>query len=160
MKIQCDHLNDNYCLISTNLANLPVVTCEAACIACSGLTKARTVNTVTIGQAISQRIKLGMPVEDLKTQLIKIINKGPGTELKKLIPLLFKFKGCNCKNYATKMDRWGIEGCLVKFDLIVEHLVNQSKKSMALRLFPTVLAKQVAAALVSKAIENAKRNTK
>ena len=87
-------------------------------------------------------------------------DSGPGTELKKLIPLLLEFKGCKCKNYAIKMNRWGVEGCVTKFDLIVEHLVDQSKKRMALRLFPAALAKQVAAALVSKAIENAKRNAK
>lgn len=50
-----------------------------------------------------------------------------GTHLKKRIDGLIKIKtgkGCGCNNLANDMDNWGIDGCLQRKDLIVDHLVN------------------------------------
>lgn len=52
---------------------------------------------------------------------------GPGTELEQIIPSIFKSKTCSCRNYARRMDRWGVEGCEQRFDEIVSHLCSQAK---------------------------------
>ena len=36
--------------------------------------------------------------------------EGPGTELKKMIPDWMEKPGCDCRNFAKKMNIWGING--------------------------------------------------
>lgn len=64
--------------------------------------------------------------------------QGPGTELLKIIPELFKSNACGCYAYARKMDEWGVSGCEERFDEIVEHLLTQAAKLPLLGTFPTV----------------------
>ena len=156
--IQCHHLESNYCQIATKLASLPVVTCEAACTACGKQAKARSVNTVTIGQAFAARKKAGLSGDDLKSQLIQIINNGPGTELERLVPKFFQSKKCNCKKFAAKMNLWGVEGCLAKRERIINHLIKQSKKLWILSAVPTIITRAAANSLFDKAIEISRKN--
>jgi len=80
---------------------------------------------------------------------------GPGTELEKLIPLFFASDLCKCKSYARKMDRWGVEGCLERYDEIVDHLTKQAAKIRIVNLFGPV-NRLVAQRWVTQAIDNAR----
>ena len=85
---------------------------------------------------------------------------GPGTELKKLIPKLLKFSGCNCNDYARQMDRWGVKGCQIRRASIVAHLMKQSRKLHGIGKLPASLRDWQAKQWVDKAIERAKNNAK
>ena len=80
---------------------------------------------------------------------------GPGTELEKLIPKFFADGGCECKSYARKMDRWGVDGCEERFDEIVSHLVKQAAKVRIVNLFGPV-NRMVAQRWVTRAIDNSR----
>ena len=82
---------------------------------------------------------------------------GVGTELKKLIPNVFSFKGCKCNNKARKYDSWGVAGCERRRAMIVAELMAQAKRNKMTRAAPTVLTKVVAERLVDTAIKRAKR---
>jgi len=80
----------------------------------------------------------------------------PGSALESLIPewvVQFK-KGCGCKDFSKKMDRWGTEGCESRKNTIVSHLMSQSDLLIPVfRGIPTALRKAAATRLVNKAIE-------
>lgn len=80
---------------------------------------------------------------------------GPGTELSKLIPEIFSSSSCNCKKYAAKMDRWGVEGCEARFERIVKRLVIRSRRKAFIKYFPRINA-VILRELLRKAIDNAK----
>ena len=77
---------------------------------------------------------------------------GPGAELIKIIPDYFKSDGCQCKDYAKKMDRWRVRGCEIRFDEITDHLVEQAKKY----LLPEFASRPVLRRSLAKAIRRAK----
>ena len=84
---------------------------------------------------------------------------GVGTELSKLIPdWALQFKGgCECKDMAAKMDKWGPDGCYQRRDHIVAHLMAQSDHLIpAFKLVPPAVKKIVAGKLLKKAIRNAR----
>ena len=84
-----------------------------------------------------------------------------GTELSKLIPdWAVQFKdGCGCKDMVRHMDKWGIDGCIEKKDLIVAHLLSQSDRLIpALKILPESVKKMGALKLLKRAIINAKAN--
>ncbi len=86
---------------------------------------------------------------------------GVGTELSKLIPKwATQFDGaCGCKDFAKKMDSWGVSGCEARKDSIVAHLLSQSDHLIpAFKLVPEAIKKVVAERLLRKAITNAKEN--
>ena len=62
-----------------------------------------------------------------------------GTELSKLIPEWAKVnsKKCKCKDFAAKMDKWGVEGCIARKDQIIAHLIAQDEHLIpVLRMIP------------------------
>jgi len=66
--------------------------------------------------------------------------------------------GCRCKDFAAKMDKWGIKGCQRRRDVIVSHLLSQSDHLIpAIGLVPDAVKKIVAERLLRKAIANAKQ---
>ena len=90
-----------------------------------------------------------------------------GTELSKIIPrwAVNNKKGCSCKDWAKKMDKWGIEGCEARRGPIVQHLVNQSDKLIpafraASGLLPVALKRKAAEKLLNLAIKNARKTEK
>ena len=84
----------------------------------------------------------------------------PGSALESLIPdwvVQFK-KGCGCKDYSKKMDRWGTEGCLAREKEIVGHLMGQSDKLIPIfRSIPKSLREAAAKKLLAKAIEMSRK---
>lgn len=55
------------------------------------------------------------------------VSHGPGSELAKIIPSIFKRKNCGCSDYAAKMDAWGVAGCIDRRDQIIQRLVTKSR---------------------------------
>ena len=85
---------------------------------------------------------------------------GPGTALANMIPdWAVQFKdGCGCKDMQKKMDKWGVEGCQQRFDLIVKHLMTQSDKLIpAFTIVPAPARKVVATQMLKYAIRVASR---
>jgi len=80
----------------------------------------------------------------------------PGSALESLIPkwaVQFE-KGCKCKDFRDKMDKWQTAGCEARRDTIVSHLMSQSDLLIPIfRGIPTALRKAAATRLVNKAIE-------
>lgn len=78
-------------------------------------------------------------------------NGRPGDELKRLIPKQLKSHGCGCEGYAQQMNLWGVEGCLARFDEIVDHLVAKAKE----KGIPQLVSRPIAKRWVRQAIESA-----
>jgi hypothetical protein len=81
---------------------------------------------------------------------------GPGTELSEIIPAIFKGDQCDCKSYASKMDRWGVDGCEHRFEAIVGHLVKQASKIPIICMFSPV-NEIIARRWLRQAIDNCKQ---
>ena len=75
----------------------------------------------------------------------------PGRELEKLIPNVFKSKGCGCGSYARKMDNWGVDGCRQNLEAIAGRLVSEAAKLKV----PKFASVPVAKYWINKAIDNA-----
>jgi len=85
---------------------------------------------------------------------------GPGTELTKLIPRwAVQFEGkCDCRSVASKMDKWGPEGCRRNEDYLVNHLSKQSDLLIPpLRKVPAKMRRAVAKRLLRIAIRRSER---
>lgn len=81
-----------------------------------------------------------------------------GTELAKLIPewAVQVGEGCGCKDMQNRMNRWGVEGCILHKNAIISHLLSQSDRLIpAFKLVPAPMKKVAAARLLRKAILNA-----
>ena len=86
------------------------------------------------------------------------MGEGVGTELTKLIPKTLEHRGCGCRDYAKKMNRWGVEGCKMRFDQIVDRLVEKGKENPLMGWIPSAASRVAARALVSRAITSAEKN--
>ena len=83
-----------------------------------------------------------------------------GTELSKIIPdWAVQFEGeCGCKDLATKMDKWGIEGCRQRADDIVAHLVAQDDHLIPVfKVVPKKMKEITARCLLNRAMHNAEK---
>jgi hypothetical protein len=81
-----------------------------------------------------------------------------GTELSKLIPewAVSNSKKCKCRDFAAKMDRWGVEGCIARKDQIVAHLIAQDDHLIPmLKMIPDSVKRVAACRILGKAIRNA-----
>lgn len=87
------------------------------------------------------------------------LGAGPGTELSLLLPKQLERKGCSCKDYAKKMNRWGVEGCRQRFDSIAQHLTTKAEASPLLGWVPSGATRVVAKKLLTIAIERADKKT-
>lgn len=131
-----------------------------ACEECSKQESPHDLNKVTGGMSLYVCRRDGDPVPELVQQAALGVDgspiEGPGTELAWLIPDLFESPGCDCKSYARKMNRWGVEGCEQRRERIEIHLVKQAKKNKLLSLFGDALPRIAANKLVDIAIRRAK----
>ena len=89
-----------------------------------------------------------------KKSLLNPYRGSPGTELKSLIPSYFASGSCGCDDYAAKMDRWGVEGCRERQEEIINHLVDQAKKTKLGSISETI-DRIVATRWVNQAIQRA-----
>ena len=105
------------------------------------------------------RCACGVTTHDEATEVVKTVQRaGVGAELLKIIPEFFKRKGCGCKSYAARLDRWGVSMCETRFDEIVQHLVAQAKQDRIAKYFGPVSELQ-AKRWLARAIDQAKGNT-
>ena len=78
-----------------------------------------------------------------------------GTALGGLIPeWALQFKGaCGCKDMELQMNKWGIDGCIERKNMIAGHLVAQSHHLVpAFKFVPDSVKRVVAFGLLKKAI--------
>ena len=83
-------------------------------------------------------------------------NEPVGTELSKMIPeWATQFEGkCGCKDFARKMDKWGVAGCNSKRGVIIAHLLAQSEHLIpAFKLIPDAMKKLAAERMLSTAAD-------
>lgn len=151
--IDCEHLQNNLCLISTQLAGVDVPAALDACTACLKQPKPKQQNHVTCAKAI---YVLRINNKEVPQSLFQGITKrtpqgGPGTELEKLISW-FKVKSskCNCGKRIQKMNQWGPDKCEERMDTILRWLQH----SAITNKLPFV--RPVVERLVRKAISNAR----
>ena len=80
----------------------------------------------------------------------------PGSALESLIPVwaVANAGGCECKNYARRMDRAGTAKCEAQAERIVDRLMSQRDRlAWPLRFAPKAIAEVAAWQLVTKAID-------
>ena len=158
--IECEELTDNKeCNIVYELTGKKYKPDPKACFDCCLQENPKDLNTVTAGLSfvVCKRNKLKVPKEVYRglTTSEPLFLVGPGTELQKIIPGFFDTKGCDCKSYSKKMNRWGVKGCREKFTEIVDYLVTKSKNNSYTKYFGEAPARVVATKWVKKAIDRA-----
>jgi len=80
-----------------------------------------------------------------------------GTELAEIIPRIFRSKKCDCMTYARKMDGWGLDGCVARYDEIIGYLVEKSNRRWFTRMFRESLREAKAKEWLDLAIERTKQ---
>ena len=150
------------CMVASNLAGHHVPAHPMNCKACLASKNPKDDNPPVRGLINLRNHEIAThtkPITNKPTpkppSLEKKLGSGPGTELSKLIPKALEHKGCGCKNFAKKMNRWGVDGCKQRFDQIVDHLVQKGNSSPLLGWVPSAASRLVAQKLVTKAIDNA-----
>ena len=153
----CEHRSKGLCQISTQLAGIPVKAAADACQVCSNLPNPHCDNHVTRSKAIYTLYLTKSEIPPNLRQGVhhnpaaEPINKGPGTELEKLISW-FKSSSdsCGCRDKVQKMNRWGPDKCETNIDLIKKWL----RESAAKENIPYI--DFIATVLIKKAIKNAR----
>lgn len=168
--VECSNRSESgVCRIVTEMLGRDYVPDPRGCVHCNSAKPPKDINSITVGMARARQLVEGRePTERLKKNYHHVIGRqvhtsggGPGTELKKMIPDFFEHKGCSCKEYAAKMDSWGVAGCESRFNEIVQHLVEESEKlghglGIAAKVVPVSIRRAAAGKLVAKAIEKAR----
>lgn len=135
--MSCKYLVDGNCALSSQLAGIPVVVVKGVCEACAKQPIPFAKNNVTCDRAIFALRAADKPLtpvlvfylqdKPLADLLAAPVANRPGTALRQILAKLsVERNGCGCDDYATKMDSWGTDGCIARFDEIVDHLNNQS----------------------------------
>ena len=123
----CIHKQYSSCRLASTLAQKEAATTPQACAACLKTERPMGLNVVTCSLAYAASKE-----DDLLTlfkQLSKTLYNNPGSALKDIFQELGIYEGtsCECDEYATKMNTWGTEGCILRIDEIVAHLNSQDK---------------------------------
>lgn len=129
--IECEYLlKEGICGLATDQAGVKTPANEHACQFCLNCNKPKSLNKAVASIAVAALMKLGKfdtrnPKHAAMQDILTVEEKGPGTELKKLIswfPVPNK-NGCrSCRNLEVKMNNWGSEKCHQKIDYIIKKL--------------------------------------
>lgn len=136
----CKYAVNGSCEISSELAGIPVPLDDKACRSCSEQSKPRALNRVTClraGYALKQAGK--PPTEEVSdcTEAFKrkTISRGPGTELRKLLPWFSWYKevdSCEpCSDRQCCMNKWGAVGCQENIEQIVAWILESALENGA-----------------------------
>jgi len=153
--IDCHHLQDfgedKICKLASDLAGVPAkIPNPYRCEICKWHKDAKTVTCKTVQNLA---LKAGEEAgEGLLRSISDKIGEGVGTELHKMIPRFLERPGCSCKNWAKKMNIWGVDGCVNNKQLIINHLVSESNRRVLFSWVPSSATKVVATRLVESAI--------
>ena len=175
--IECEHLLDanislgnlpvypKACMVASDMAGHHVPARPDNCKFCLSCDNPKSNNEAVIGLVKTRLLEIkkytGSRISGPKKQpsVEERIGEGPGTELSKMIPKQLEQRGCGCKDYAKKMNRWGVTGCKQRFNAIVDHLVAKGNASPLLGWVPATATKIVAKNLLRRAIEKAEKNS-
>ena len=174
--IDCEHLVDSNvkhgnlpvhqkaCMVATQIAGYHIPTHVASCKYClSSCVNPKADNEAVRGLINLRSHEIKKYTKPRKTSpetptVEQKLGEGVGTELSKLIPKSLEHKGCGCKDYAKKMNRWGVEGCKQRFDQIVERLVQKGNENPLMGWIPSTAARIVSRKLLTRAIRSAQKN--
>ena len=170
--VDCEHLLDSNikqgdqiyyktCSVASDLAGRPVPAHPINCGLCLACDKPKSDNELVRGLINLQNYELKNGPAGPKQEAAKreSLGAGPGTELSLLLPKQLESAGCACRDYAKKMNRWGVEGCRQRFDNIVEYLVMKGNAKPLLGWIPSAATRLVAKRLLTVAIERADKKT-
>jgi hypothetical protein len=107
------------------------------------------------GIKFARRSQIDKTNIEVREKAEKYFGEGPGTELKKMIPEWMEKPGCDCRNFAKKMNIWGIQGCKKNIEVIVQRLVREKNKRNFLAWVPDAATARVCKGLVNTAIKRA-----
>jgi hypothetical protein len=151
------------CQVATNLAGFHCPALTGSCEFCLTKTDNPKGNNLATRGLVNWR-KHELQMESLteeekenKFGLEKRIGVGVGTELSKLIPKQLEHKGCGCRDYARKMNKWGVAGCEARRNGIVDHLVFKARSDALLGWVPKFATRKVAEKLLDTAIQRVKK---
>jgi hypothetical protein len=151
--IKCSHAKNGLCEVSTKLANIDVPLAEDACLACVNHDPAQSINHVTASKAIYvlRKQNLEVPIH-LYKHIKPIENKGPGTELSKLISWFKAITDskCKCNKRVRKMNQWGPDECERRRPTIRRWLRHSA------HTYKVPYNSTVADSLITRAIKNAR----
>ncbi len=176
--IECEHLIDSQvkqgklpvydksCLVASEMAGFHVPAISQNCKACLACDNPKSDNMAVKALIAHRKHEIkkynrhpegGQRREKTTEQMI---GSGPGTELSNLLPKYLNHKGCGCKDYARKMNLWGVDGCIARFDKIVDYLVKKGNAVPLLGWIPSAVSRPVAKRLVTMAIEKCRKAEK
>lgn len=154
MRSQCDKSKKQICNIATSLENSDIYVEPSHCTLCKQLggyeTSIHNKGIKLARMTTKKREKL-----EVRKKAENYFGDGPGTELKKMIPEWLSRPGCGCKNFAKKMNIWGINGCRRNIDFIVQRLMSEKNKLGFLGWVPDKATESVCKKLVNTAIKRA-----
>lgn len=164
----CPHKKNGRCGVAEQISKLPCKPDEDQCLACTLHYSSQRINGITVGLAISSIENTGLEPPDHLYAIIRGEQQfGPGTHLKILLEeqktkywfLCWNpnyFKMCNCEDWITHMDEWGVDGCIRNLPRILNHLAEDSAKAYPiLRLVPFSLRLRYFSNLLLQAFYNA-----
>jgi len=172
--VKCEHLFDTDpietngvtytkgCQVATNLAGFHCPVTPNSCKFCLKYDNPKGDNPATRGlvRLRQHELKIEALPEKEKEKIFgleKRIGVGVGTELSKLIPKQLEHNGCGCRDYAKKMNKWGVAGCEAKKSSIVDHLVAKSQNDALLGWVPKFATRRVVKKLLDTAIQRVKK---
>ena len=156
MREQCPTTNNMICKFATDLNNnkqtvyVEPVHCTL-CKKAGGYEKSPDNKGIRFAR-LANKDKTRVEVREKAKEYF---GEGPGTELKKMIPEWMEKPSCDCRNYAKKMNLWGIDGCKRNIHHIVQRLINEKNKRSFLSWVPDLATRKVCTNLVQTAIRRA-----
>lgn len=155
----CEKRDDQgRCLVVKELVGLDHTPNAAGCEKCVVSDTPRSENKMTVGMAVATCKANGVQppkhlIERLVAKPTPDLGHGPGTELRKLLSWFASDRpGCQCKDRAAKMNRWGADGCRRRIDTIVGWLEEEAlKRSVAAAVVPRAAYRMLVERAIAKA---------
>lgn len=122
----CENRDKDVCLLASSLIGKVVVVCERTCEACERDDNPMNFNKVIC--SLAYRETKDYEWVDAWNQCNNTFFNKPGSHLRKLLREIgvASLDGCGCDEYAAQMNAWGIQGCLLRRQEIIDHLNAQA----------------------------------
>ena len=164
-KINCKHRQEiqtdkdaiKYCQLATDASGTVCKVSDNLCESCLSLPSSGTESSAIVQLLVESGKKDKQIANDMQKS-DELIGHGVGTELKRMIPDFLESPNCSCKDFAKKMNIWGIEGCEQRRERIVDRLVKESKKRPIFKWTPEKMTRYVSDRMLTAAIGRAKQN--
>lgn len=153
----CPHAAHGLCGIASRLANRPVTLDPKACSVCSRQPVPFGKNAVTASLAIKHR-DLSKPIDryliDLAANRAHLAGHILEREIHRWLRRL-NIKppaDCNCAEWISKMNKWGVVESLEHVDEIVSHLLDAANKTYLGSLTPRSLSRPMLRRMVRQCL--------